>query len=726
MADRFLSLDYQQDLFRQYQDCRQGTRTVNEYMEDFDRLANRNDLEETEDQRISRFVHGLRLSIRDQVSLQTLYTLNEVVTLSKKIEYQHLRESSKFSNCNSESSSSTANKGKQPMFTPRSQLVVRENSGVNQSTVAVAGPAAQSITNANPYARPTGNKCYRCGEPGHRSSTCPKRAAVNLVVAEEGEVEGEQESEEVYNDVDSYAYDPNEVQEHEEGVPLGGSVENIASKSLVTKLGLKIEKHPSPYKIGWVKKGTETLVTQQCRVTFSMGKCYVDKVVCDVVEMDACHLILGRPWQYDVDPTHRCKDNVYVLFKNGRKIVFGSIKEGSMPKASKVEGKPALLIVNNEDEFGRECKELKQVYAIVLTDGEPKKVTKIPEAIQPLIKEFEELFPEELPAGLPPMRDIQHCIDLALGASLPNLPHCRMNPQEGQILQGQVDELLSKGQIRESMSPYVVPALLIPKKDESWHMCVDSRAINKITVRYRFPIPQLDDMFNMLSGSKCYTKLDLKSGYLQIRIRLGDEWKTAFKTKERLYEYMVSKPFIGKFVVVYFDDILIYSKTEAAYYNHVREVLAVLQANELYINLKKCSFFTNKLLFLGYVVSADRIHVDENKVCAVREWPAPKTVSDVRSFHGLATFYQWFVRDFSSIVAPIIECLKKGRFLWGKEVEQSFALIKEKLSTTPVLALPNFDKVFQVECDASVVGIGAVLSQDNRPVAFFSEKVCEA
>ena len=134
-----------------------------------------------------------------------------------------------------------------------------------------------------------------------------------------------------------------------------------------------------------------------------------------------------------------------MFFKNGRKIVLGSIKDGSIPKVSKVEGKPAFLIVNNEDEFDRECKDLKQVYAVMVTDVKPKKIAEIPDSIQPLIKEFDVHFPEELPAGLPLMHDIQHCIDLALGASLPNLPHYRMNPQEGQILQGQVDELLSKG-----------------------------------------------------------------------------------------------------------------------------------------------------------------------------------------------------------------------------------------------------------------------------------------
>ena len=233
-------------------------------------------------------------------------------------------------------------------------------------------------------------------------------------------------------------------------------------------------------------------------------------------------------------------------------------------------------------------------------------------------------------------------------------------------------------------------------------------------------------------------------------MRPGDEWKMAFKTKEGLYEWLVMpfglsnppstfmrlmnqvlKPFIGKFVVVYFDDILIYSQTESEHVVHLREVLIVLLENKLYVNIKKCSFMTDILLFLGLVVSAKGIRVDEEKVRAIREWPTPKIVGEVRSFHGLATFYRRFVRNFSSIVAPITECMKKGKFHSSEDAKQIFALVKEKLSTTPVLALPSFEKLFQMECDASIVdasivGVGAVLSHEGRPIAFYSEKLSDA
>jgi hypothetical protein len=182
----------------------------------------------------------------------------------------------------------------------------------------------------------------------------------------------------------------------------------------------------------------------------------------------------------------------------------------------------------------------------------------------------------------------------------------------------------------------------------------------------------------MLSGSKTFSKIDLRSGYHHIRIQPSDEWKTAFKTKEGLYEWLVMpfgltnapstfmrlmnqvlKPFTGKFMVVYFDDILIYSQSES---EHLRNVLIVLQQNKLYVNLTKCKFMTSSLLFLGFVVSTDGIKVNEEKIRAIRDWPTPKNVSEVRSFHGLATFFRRFVRNFIRIVAPITECMKKGKF----------------------------------------------------------------
>ena len=285
--------------------------------------------------------------------------------------------------------------------------------------------------------------------------------------------------------------------------------------------------------------------------------------------------------------------------------------------------------------------------------------------------------------------------------------------------------------------------MFVKKKDGSQRMCVDYRALNEVTIKNKYPLPRIDDLFDQLRGAGVFSKIDLRSGYHQMRIRQEDISKTAFSTRYGLYEftvmsfgltnapayfmYLMNKVFmeyLDKFVVVFIDDILIYSKDEGEHEEHLRMVLQKLRDHQLYAKFSKCEFWMKEVAFLGHVMSAEGVAVDPGKVKDVLDWQSPSSVTQVRSFLGMAGYYRRFIEGFSSVAKPLTQLLKKEKkYVWTPECEKSFQKLKESLTTAPVLVLPDLNKDFEIYCDASRKGLGCVLMQEKRVVAYASRQL---
>jgi hypothetical protein len=343
----------------------------------------------------------------------------------------------------------------------------------------------------------------------------------------------------------------------------------------------------------------------------------------------------------------------------------------------------------------------------------------------PVVCDYPDVFPDEL-LGMPPDRDIEFAIELQPGTAPISKRPYRMPPAELVELKKQLQELLDKGFIRPSTSPWGCPALFVKKKDESLRLCVDYRPLNAVTIKNKYSLPRIDVLFDQLVGAKVFSKIDLHSGYHQIKIRASDIPKTAFSTRYGLYEYLVrsfgltnAPAELDKFVVVFIDDILVYSKNEAEHTKHLHTVLQRLRDHRLYAKLSKCEFWLREIKFLGHTISQDGVSVDPEKVQEVMNWKPPTTVRQIRSFLGLAGYYRRFIPDFSRIAKPMTELLKKGvKYEWRQKCEDAFHTLRQHLTTAPVLAQPDNTKPFEVYCDAFGTGLGCVLMQDNRVIAY--------
>ncbi|KAL0536771.1 hypothetical protein IC582_025732 [Cucumis melo] len=361
---------------------------------------------------------------------------------------------------------------------------------------------------------------------------------------------------------------------------------------------------------------------------------------------------------------------------------------------------------------------------------------------EPVVRDYPDVFLEELP-GLPPHRVIEFSIELEPGTVPISRAPYRMAPAELKELKVQLQELLDKGFIRPSVSPYGGPILFVKKKDGSMRLCIDYRELNKVTVKNKYPLPRIDDLFDQLKGATVFSKIDLRSGYHQLRIKDSHVPKTAFRSRYGHYEFIVMsfgltnapavfmdlmnrvfREFLDTFVIVFIDDILIYSKTEVEHEEHLRVVLETFQSNKLYAKFSKCEFWLKQVSFLGHVVSKARVSVDPAKIEAVTGRPRPSTVSEVRSFLGLASYYRQFVENFSRIATPLTQLTRKGApFVWSKACEDSFHNLKQKLVTAPVLTVPDGSGSFMIYSDASKKGLGCVLMQHGKVVAYASRQL---
>jgi hypothetical protein len=372
------------------------------------------------------------------------------------------------------------------------------------------------------------------------------------------------------------------------------------------------------------------------------------------------------------------------------------------------------------------------------------------------LTEFADVFDEQAAVSQPPHNEAEHAIET--DGPPPYGPIYPQSARELEELRKYISEALANGWIRTSVSPAGSPILFVQKADGSLRLCVDYRGLNKVTIKNRHPLPLIDEIIDRLCGSKVYTKLDLKWAYHRIRIRRGDEWKTAFRTRYGHFEYLVM-PFgltnapatfqayinkaLGELVdvlcIVYLDDIIIFSREREEHTKHVRAVLARLRKWSLYCNLKKCKFFQTRVEFLGYIVTTEGVEMDPRKVDSIVSWPTPSTFTELQTFLGFCNFYRRFVDGYSQVVSPLTGMLKgsvngkkEGPFEWGEDAEQAFRKLIKKFTTAPMLVYFDPARRTRIETDASAFAIAAIISQlieetgQWHPVAYWSRKLIAA
>jgi hypothetical protein len=521
--------------------------------------------------------------------------------------------------------------------------------------------------------------------------------------------------------------------------------ELVIATQVATELGL-VGSESSQGSVGNVRveladgNQLHATISKPVKLQIQGFKCSVQHPI--VVDLKGYEAIIGKPWFEKHNPVVDWRSHELRLQSKGRTIRIDA-------SAKPAVDRDAASFLISATQLKRASRHL-PMYMIKLNVIESEPKTKhLKGKWASLLDEYKDVFPDEQP-GLPPRRQIELEIQLVEGAQPIAKPAIRLSPAELDELKSQIQLLMSKGLIRPSVSPWGAPVLFAVKKDGGLRLCLDYRALNKVTVKNKCPIPRIDEIFDRLQGAKYFTTLDLRSGYYQIRVKENDIPKTCIRTRYGSFEFLVMpfgltnapstfqalmnqvfREYLDEFVMVYIDDIIVYSRTESEHWQHVNKVLQRLRDEQLYAKLSKCEFNKSEVPFLGHVVSREGVKVQPHQIDAIQKWNTPRSVREVQSFLGLANYYRRFIKNFSRIAAPLSDVTKStATFAWARSQDDAFRRLKSAMQGAPVLRLADPSKPYVVTCDASDVGIGAVLEQEDvdglHPIAFASRKLNSA
>ena len=515
---------------------------------------------------------------------------------------------------------------------------------------------------------------------------------------------------------------PVSVSWSDQSISVGALVDSGADDCLIdyefaNQAGISLVPLPTPLSVQALNGSHLGNVTQQTvPLSLVISGNHVEVIQFKVLNSSSAPLVLGRPWLI--------KHNPHISWASGEIKSWGeSCFTDCLRSATPPSGKTRPRT-------------------------EPPDLTGVPHVYH----DIGAVFSKESALSLPPHRPYDCAIDLLPGAPLPKSRLYNLSGPEKISMQDYISESLASGIIRPSSSPVAAGFFFVGKKDGGLRPCIDYRQLNDITVKNRYPLPLMSSTFEPLANAKVFTKLDLRNAYHLVRIREGDEWKTAFNTHLGHFEYLVMpfgltnapavfqnlvndilRDMINNFAVVFLDDILVYSSSLEEHIIHVRSVLQRLLENRLFVKAEKCDFHSSSVEFLGHVIQQGSVRADPRKVKAVMDWVRPADRTQLRRFLGFANFYRKFIKDFSLVAAPLNALTSPSvPFLWSPEADEAFKRLKTLFTTAPVLAMPDSSRQFILEVDASETGIGAVLSQRSRddnqlhPCAFFSRKLTPA